>query len=214
MTDAVKLVNTIKYVHGEGSPQFAKDESPFTYLSFKDSHWTFKRLQLLPGNYWFNKILPIQLRRFMLQGVIHKHGASSGGLEDQFSTNNIFSSLLASTFVQLFFLVTWFVKKWALSAKRQSDPTSRVRFLGPEWLGKWWDCCSLFEGREIGSCQCEMGKQTKKKTKKKIHQDLWSSFLSLGLTWRLTSRKPVRLSSLSHVIQKPLHLPRNSTQVN
>lgn len=51
---------------------------------------------------------------------------------------------------------------------KKADPTSRVRFLGPEWLGKWWDCPSLFEDRERGSCQCEMGKQTNKSTARPV----------------------------------------------
>lgn len=59
-----------------------------TFLSFKNSYWTSKRLQLL-----------------LLQCVIYKGDTSSVCLEDFFFLQSIavFPSLLASNFVQLFF---------------------------------------------------------------------------------------------------------------
>lgn len=119
----VKIVNTIKYIDGQGSPQFAKAESPFTCLSCKDSHWTNKRPLQLPRNYSSNKLLLIQLRHpcynMWFINMVHHHHRFGGNVLQP--TTNVLM-LLSSIFVQLFLPVTWFNKKMNSAYKKAGKP--------------------------------------------------------------------------------------------
>lgn len=123
------------------------------------------------------------------------------GLEEMFFLQPITNVLmsLSSIFVQLFLPVIWFNKKWTLATERQENSTSRVWLVGLKWLGKWWDYPSLMEADQLGSFL---------RVEWKKHQDLGPLLLSHGLTCWLTSRKPVGLSSISLMTQKPLLFSR------
>lgn len=189
----VKIVNTI---NGQESPQFAKAESPFTCLSCKNSQWTYKRPLQVPGNYLSNKLLLIKLRHpcyMWFINMVHHHHGFGETLFLQPITNILM--FFSSIFAQLFLPLTRFNKKWTLPTKRQADSTSRVWFAGFKWLGEWWDYPSLMEADQPGSClSVEWMK----------HHDPWPSLLSWGLACWVTSRKPIRLSSIILMTQKPL----------